>query len=357
MPRRSSAVRRVSTLLALSTALTLAVPATRAAEAHTTLDRMVPAASTATAARPALRTASPAPDADGYRWISYFRALGGLGPITRDATIEAQEAAHIRYLADHAEGCETDVHDELTAPAPGCAANPYATAAGKLAANNSNITRLNADVPDRVAAQHWFTAGFHALTLLEPRLRSTGYAAYYTPDPAGSGSLPYRFTAAVDVYRGRTGTYRGQTLAFPAPGAVSPLLGYTVGSESPEPFRDSLPGLGCHSWGSLATVSAPIVVQWPVGSRSPGAQGAATITDLTAGRVLPTCALTADDYPVGSLARTFLSGTNRVTQAALYYTDAPFQAGHRYRLTIGSEQVTSFATSPAARAFGEAGPR
>ena len=339
-------LRRAGLLLAVAGTLVLSVPASHPAAAN---PRPPAGAESSTAARlgpPAESRADlamPATEQNGYRWLDYFRALGGLGPVTRDAGLEAQEAAHVRYLADHALGCETDVHDELTSGRPGCGANPYATAAGKLAASNSDITRLTAAVPDRLAVQSWFVAGFHALTLLEPRLRRTGYAAYYTSHPTGAGPLPYPFTAAVDVYRGRTGSYTGGVLAFPASGAVSPLLAYRIGGESPEPFGASLASAPCHGWAQLAEVSAPIVVQWPAGSHP--VQAPATIVDVTEHRPLPTCALTAGAYPAGSLARTLLLGTDRVTQAALYYTDAPLRPSHRYRLVIGAAVITDFSTS------------
>jgi uncharacterized protein YkwD len=284
----------------------------------------------------------PAATATGYQWIDYFRSLAGLGAVTPDAGWQAQEAVHVRYLADNSQACEADVHDELTTATPTCPANPHATAAGKVAANNSNVTRVNAPVADETAVQNWFVSAFHALTLLEPRLQRTGYAAYYTPNPRGAGPDPYQFTAAVDVYRGRSGSYDGRMIAFPATGAVTPLLSYRVGTETPEPFLDSLPTAPCHSWGQRVTVSAPMIVQWPVGTALPS--GAAVVTDQTAKAPLATCALTAAQYPAGSLAGEFLRGTNRVTQAALYYADVPFQPGHEYRLSIGGHAVTTFTT-------------
>lgn len=287
--------------------------------------------------------AGAGPEHDGYYWIDYYRALGGLGPVVRNPVWEAQESHHVRYLADHALSCETDVHDELTSARAGCGGNPYATPAGKLAANNSDVTRVNGPIDDRTAVRNWFVAGFHALTLLDPRLRSTGYAAYYTATPTGAGSIPYRFTAAVDVYRGRTGGYAGQRQSFPAPGTTSPLLSYRVGTEFPEPFESTLAGSPCSSWAALEVVSAPVIVQWPVADRPQ--QAPAVLVDETSGRSLPTCALTAADYPAGSLARTFLLGTDRATQAALYYAGTPFQPGHRYRLQVGAEVLTEFSTS------------
>lgn len=322
---RQVAVRRAALLLALAATLGLCLPASRSAEAN-----------------PSSATRAVAVQ-DGYYWLDYFRRLGGLGPLSRDPAIEAQEARHVRYLADHSLSCETDVHTELTSRQAGCGANPYATAAGKAAANNSDITRMNAEVPDRVAVQNWFVAGFHALTLLEPRLRSTGYASYYTPHPAGAGPNPYQFTAAVDVYRGRTGSYAGRILTFPAPGTTSPLLSYRIGAEFPEPFESTRPSAPCHSWAGRTAVSAPIIVQWPVGSRP--LRTPAAIVDAGSDRPLPTCTLTASQYPAGSLASTLLLGTDRATQAALYYADAPFQPGHHYRLLIGGAVVTDFRTS------------
>jgi hypothetical protein len=325
--------RRAAVLFTTTAVLGLLVPglATTAARA------------TGVPAGAALSSTAPTADTNGYQWLDYYRALGGEGPLARNATIEAQESLHVQYLANHSLSCESNVHDELTSREAGCGANPYATAAGKAAANNSNVTRVNAPVPNRVAVSNWFVSAFHALVLLEPRLRSTGFAAYYTPQPTGAGTDPYKFTAAVDVYRGRTGGYTGQVLAFPATGAASPLLSYQVGTESPEPFQSTVAGSPCHSWGGLSTVSAPVVVQWPLWSSGP--QTGATLVDLSTGQNLPTCGLTAADYPAGSLAQQFLAGTNRVTKAGLYYASAPFVAGHRYQLRIAGTAITTFSTS------------
>jgi hypothetical protein len=317
--------RHVSALVALIVGLALFLPAT-ASEANVTAGNTAPTS-----------------DVSGYSWISYFRNLGGLGGVGRNVTFEAQEIAHVRYLANHSLSCETNVHDELTSRQANCGANPYATLGGKAAANNSNITRVNAQVSNRVAVTNWFVSAFHALTLLDPRLRSTGYASYFTPNPTGAQPDAFKFTAGADVYRGRTGSYGGQTLAFPATGAASPLLSYPVGTESPEPFRSTLTSSPCHSWGTKITVSAPIIMQWPISSRA--AQGPASIIDLSTGAALPTCALTARQYPAGSLAQQFLLGTNRVTKAALYYASTPLTAGHRYQLRIAGLAATTFNTS------------
>jgi uncharacterized protein YkwD len=295
---------------------------------------------------------------NGYDWIDYYRGLAGLGAVSRNATIEAQEASHVRYLANRTLSCETNVHDELTSRVGACGANRAATAAGKVAANNSNVTRVSADVPDQTAVGNWFGAAFHALTLLDPRLASTGYAAYYTPDPQGAGPLAWKYTAAVDVYRGRTARYNGSSIAFPATNAVTPLLSYTVGSESPEPFRSTIASSPCHSWGNRSVVSSPIIVQWPLAARGAGATG--SIVDLTAGRILSTCTLNANFYPAGSEAKQFLGGANGITRSAFYFTTAPFVVGHRYQLRIAGGVVTTFmAGNPPAAATvdAEAAPR
>jgi uncharacterized protein YkwD len=298
-------------------------------------------ASTAEASTPTARSnAAPTTDTSGYAWVGYFRGLAGLGGVARNPTLEAQEAVHVRYLADHTLSCETNVHDELTSRVAGCGANPAATAAGKAAANNSNITRVSASVPDRTAVSNWFSAAFHALTLLDPRLNSTGYAAYYTGAPKGAGPLPWKFTAGVDVYRGRGARYTGITVAFPATYAATPLLSYTVGTESPEPFRTTAASSPCRSWGSKAVVSSPVIMQWPLAAAVNAGSG--SIVDLTTGRAQPTCSLTAGSYPAGSLPRQFLGGVNGITKSAFYYAASPFVAGHRYQLRVGGVATTTF---------------
>jgi hypothetical protein len=290
---------------------------------------------------------APSSDGGGYQWVSYFRGLAGLSVVARNPTLEAQGNAHVQYLANHSLGCETNVHDELTQRAGGCGANPYATAAGKAAANNSNITRVSANVSDRAAVSNWFSAAFHALPLLDPRLASTGFSKYYTSAPQGAGPIPWKYTAAVDVYRGRTGGYNGATLTFPATNATTPLLSYTVGTESPEPFRTTVTGSSCHSWGSKSVVSAPIIVQRP---KAIATLGAGTIVDLTTGAAQPTCSLNSNAYAGGTLQQQFLGGANGITKAALYYTDHPFVVGHRYQLNVSGSILTTFTavTLPAA---------
>jgi uncharacterized protein YkwD len=287
-----------------------------------------------------ITNAAPTSDTSGYAWVSYFRGLAGLGGVTRNPTMEAQEAAHVRYLANHSLSCETNVHDELTTRIGACGGNRYATAAGKAAANNSNITRVSAAVPDRTAVASWFTSGFHALTLLDPRLHSTGFAAYYTPTPTGAGPLAWRYTAGVDVYRGRSGGYNGSTIAFPANNAATPLLSYTVGTESPEPFRTTTAASRCHSWGSRSVVSSPVIVQWPLAAAVSAGSGA--IIDLTAGTTQPTCSLTRDSYPSGSLPWQLLGGANGITKSAMYYAANPFVPGHRYRLRVAGALLSTF---------------
>jgi len=323
---RTVVAKFVAILAAVLAAVTLALPSG--------------AASAAVAITKAGSNVAPVADSqDPYLWLSYFRHLGGESSLARNTTFEAGIAAHVRYLANHSLLCETNVHDELLSPLGLCPANPYATAAGKAAANNSDITRVSVNTTPRAAITNWFTSAFHALVLLDPKLRTTGYASYYTPNPLSLSNLAWPFTAGVDVYRGRTGTYNGSVLAFPATGAASPLTSYQVGTETPEPFRSTTTSSPCHSWGSLSTVSAPVIVQWPTGM-NPSMGG--TLRDLTTGANLNTCTLTPNSYPAGSLPREFLAGTNGYTKAAFYYAKAPFLTGHRYSLTVGGTVVTTF---------------
>jgi len=323
---KTVAVKAVTVLAAALAALTLLLPSS--------------VASASIAITHASSNVAPTSDGtNAYAWVSYFRHLSGESSVGRNTTLEAGVAAHVRYLANYAQSCETDVHTELTSGNGYCPANPRATAAGKAAAENSDITRISNNVTPRVAISGWFTSAFHALVLLDPKLRSTGYASYYTANPAGTGQLSWPFTAGVDVYRGRTGSYNGNIIAFPATGATSPLTSYKVGTEYPEPFRTTTTSSPCHSWGSLSTVSAPLIVQWPAASR-PNMGG--SIIDLTTGAAQSTCTLTPSSYPAGSEGRMFLAGTNGYTKAAFYYARTPFVPGHRYALRVGGTTVSTF---------------
>jgi len=299
------------------------------------------AAGTTPQALAAHSNTAPALDTGGYAWVDYFRQLAGLGGVTRNATMESQEATHVRYLANHALACERDVHDELTTKIGSCGPNPYATTGGKTAANNSDITRSSASISDREAVTSWMGASFHALTILDPRLASTGYAAYYTAKPTGSKPVAWPYTAGLDVFRGRTGRYGGQVIAYPGVEAATPVLSYRVGTETPEPFTSTLATSPCRSWASKTLVSAPIIVQWPKASQANTTSG--VITDLSTGTKLATCSLNAASYPAGSTANRALVGTStQVTKAAFYYASLPFVAGHRYQLTVAGSLITTF---------------
>ena len=283
---------------------------------------------------------APPSDLGAYGWVNYYRGLAGLNTVSRNATLEVQEGTHVRYLADHSLSCETNVHDELTQRLGGCGANRYATMAGKAAANNSNIVRVSTSVTDRTAVSSWMVAGFHALTMLDPRLASTGYAAYFTPHPTGAKPLAWDYTAGLDVYRGRTGQYANSVIAFPGANAATPLLSYAVGTESPEPFRSALSTSPCRAWGNKSVVSAPIIVQWPKAARVSSQLG--KIVDVTTGAAQATCSLNAASYARGSLPNQFLGGSNGITQAALYYMATPFVSGHKYEVVVANQAITKF---------------
>jgi uncharacterized protein YkwD len=320
----------------------LAAPITHADSAVTLTAARIGTAHAAAAKKataPVKFAAAPLTDQNGYAWISYFRGLAGLKPVTRSASLESQDALHVRYLANHALPCETDVHDELTTRVSGCGPNPAATAAGKAAANNSVVTRVRVNASAQSAVSDWFGSAFHALTLLDPRLQATGYAGYYTATPAGSKPVAWPFTAAANVYQGRTGRYNGAVVAFPANNSSTPLLSYQLGTESPEPFRQANTNV-CPGWSTKSTVSSPVIVQWPMATGV--SKGQAVITDLTTHTNQPTCGLTGSSYPSGSVAREFLNGANGITDSGFYYSANPFTPGHRYQLRIGGGIITTF---------------
>ena len=188
----------------------------------------------------------------------------------------------MRYLANHSLSCETNVHDELVTREGSCGANPYATVGGKAAANNSNITRVNAQVPDRVAVTNWFVSAFHALTLLDPRLRAP--ATPPTSRSAPTGAQP----DAVQVHRRRRrlprpdrqlqrpdGGLPGHRRRLPA--AVLPGRHRVTGAVPLHGTVIALPLLGQPAHGVGADHHAVAA-----GSRAP--QTPASIVDLSTGR-------------------------------------------------------------------------
>ena len=90
MFRSTTTARRFCLLLILLAAGALCVPSSQSSASVP--DRSVPDRSVPARSVPA-RNVAPVIDSGGYAWISYFRGLAGLGPVTRNSVLEAPGSA------------------------------------------------------------------------------------------------------------------------------------------------------------------------------------------------------------------------------------------------------------------------
>jgi hypothetical protein len=115
--------------------------------------------------------------------------------------------------------------------------NPWYTPEGLAAAQNGNIfVTSRIDTTDELPIDFWMIAPFHAISILDPQLSSTGYGIYHE-----SVGL-WKTGATLDVLRGLGPLPPGTAypIAFPADGGETWLKAYT-GGEFPDPLT-SCPG-------------------------------------------------------------------------------------------------------------------
>ena len=170
---------------------------------------------------PALGGASGAP-AGTPSWlqaVNDYRALGGLPPVTEEASWSAGGVLHSKYMVKTG----TISHDED----PG---SPWYTPEGDLAAENGNVavsgTTAYTDVD---AVNDWMSGPFHGIGILDPRLTQSGFGSFR------EAGAPWEAGATLDVIRGLNGPEPTSSFMWPGNGAVHPLLSYD-GGEFPDPL-------------------------------------------------------------------------------------------------------------------------
>jgi hypothetical protein len=203
---------------------------------------------------------------------------------------------------------------------------------GDQAAGYSNLvatSRLDAD--DTFAVDMWMQAPFHAVGVLDPKLRKVGYGSYR--EAVGV----FKMGAALDVIRGRGAVPPGVSfpIFFPGDGSTMPVLQYV--GEYPSPLT-SCPGY-------TAPSGPPIILQLGTGSVTP----AVSTTSLRRGSVnLAHCVFSETSYVnpdagAQALGRSVLNSRD----AVVIMPREPFIAGAEYTVSItvnGAQYTWSFQT-------------
>ncbi|MSQ28007.1 MAG: CAP domain-containing protein [Dehalococcoidia bacterium] len=187
--------------------------------------------------------------------VNQYRALGGLSPVIEHPLWSEGCLQHARYMASN----------DLITHAEDPAAAGYSLAGDECARNGNTFISGSTRTGDADGVRNWITGPFHAIGVLNPRLRQVGFGS--ATDDGGR----VRYGAALDVWRGVD--YRNPPgVAYPAPwpgdGAVSPLRSYN-GSESPNPLS------ACE--GYRAPTGAPVLLQLGAAVTDP----AVTATTIT----------------------------------------------------------------------------
>ena len=203
--------------------------------------------------------ASPTIAAVGTDWLQYlniFRNQANLPPLLEDTAWSLDSQQHSRYMVytDHLS------HNEDTA-------SPYYTHAGQAAAENGNIAAgfIGSD-PYKWAFNYWMSAPFHAIPILDPQLRTTGFAEYR--DTNGEQQL----AATLDVRRGLGTLADGVVypIMYPRDGGLTWVLRYSL-PEFPEALS-TCPGY-------QQPTGAPIILQLGDGREVPQVTASALYRD------------------------------------------------------------------------------
>jgi hypothetical protein len=206
-------------------------------------------------------------------WLEYFnlfRQNNNLPPLGENSDWSNGGWLHSRYMVKN----DYVGHSEE----PG---NPWYTPEGLAAAQNGNVfvtTWLNA--PDETAIDFWMAAPFHNVSMMDPRLATTGFGSYREGDGG------WQMAATLDAARGRTNTPTPGTypLPYPRSGGQSWLTRYN-GGEFPDPLTPC-PGY-------TTPTGPPLILQLGTGGATPNV----TAANLTAnGAPLDICVYDETNY-------------------------------------------------------------
>ena len=253
-------------------------------------------------------------------WLEYFnlfRQNNNLPLLDENADWSNGGWLHSRYMVKN----DYVGHSET----PG---NPWYSPEGLAAAQNGNVfvtTFLNA--PDEIAIDFWMAAPFHNVSMMDPRLATTGFGSYREGDGG------WQMGATVDVNRGRTnipasGTY---PLPYPRDGGQSWLTSYT-GGEFPDPLAP------CS--GYTVPTGPPIILQLGTGGIIPNVTAAGLTADSVPQNicVYDETNYTNPDPGAQSIGRIILNGRD----AVVIMPRNPLVVGQSYTasITANGETIT-----------------
>jgi uncharacterized protein YkwD len=255
-------------------------------------------------------TPSPTPPAQPS-WLKYmnrYRAIAGLPAASENPAWSLGCWLHARYIVKNDELQHTED--------PG---NPWFSVEGLLAAQSSNLAgEGNVNASDERAIDTWMQAPFHAVGILDPRLRAVGYGSYREAD----GGI--QMGAALDVTRGWGEIPPSVTYPIKWPGHNTTVWLRLHWGEVPSPLT-SCPGY-------TAPSGLPIILQIGPGNVTPNVTAHSFTQD---GAPLDHCVFDETNYiyPISEwqdVARSILDARD----AIVLIPRAPLTSGATYTVSI-----------------------
>ena len=168
--------------------------------------------------------------------LNFWRATAGLPSVTANTVWNDGDYKHAIYMVKN----QQVTHYEISG-------YPYYTTAGDTAARNSNIeVNSTTSATDAHAIDWWMGAPFHAMGMMDPRLKQVGFGSYREVRSGWEAAF------ALDVIRGNSFTGGTYPVFWPGNGMTVPLRTYS-GNEFPNPLQ-ACPGYS-------GTVGLPVFVE------------------------------------------------------------------------------------------------
>ncbi|MGB3713842.1 MAG: CAP domain-containing protein [Candidatus Promineifilaceae bacterium] len=195
-------------------------------------------------------TAAIPPQAPWLVYLNQFRTNTGLEPLVEDDEWSNGGWRHSRYMVKN----DYVGHSEDSG-------NLWYSPEGHAAAQNGNVFVASwADALDETPIDFWMTAPFHAISMIDPQLHTTGFGIYR--ETIGL----WKTGSTLDVRRGLGSLPPGSTfpIPYPADGESTWLTAY-YGGEFPDPLT-SCPGYS-------PPTGSPIMLQLGSGDITPQVTG------------------------------------------------------------------------------------
>ena len=152
--------------------------------------------------------------------LSLWRSTAFVSALSENTTWSAGDYNHSVYMVKN----DLVTHYET-------AGTPYYTVAGDQAAQNGNIeVNSSTAFTDAQAIDWWMGAPFHAMAMMDPRLKQTGFGSYREVKSGWQAGF------TLDTLRGNSFTGGAFPVYWPGNGVTEPLTRYS-GNEFPDPLQ------------------------------------------------------------------------------------------------------------------------